>query len=125
MRSCCSPPFPPRNCQNCVSGTQCIDLSRDVAGNVAQAACSYAVDQCTPQRAAATSLQVGRQQCYRAAKNVCLTYGRDYAQNGGASCAGYNNGVGTCNKMEFRRYFNQKLDELCESVGKGIAISLP
>ncbi|PNG99637.1 hypothetical protein TSOC_014580, partial [Tetrabaena socialis] len=111
------PPPPPldlRNCQNCVPGPKCFELSRGVAGRVAQVACSYAVDQCTPQRAAAAAaaFQVTRQQCYRGAKNVCLTYGRDYPQNGGTSCAGYINGAGSCDKMAFRRFFNIKLNEL-------------
>ncbi|KXZ52404.1 hypothetical protein GPECTOR_9g448 [Gonium pectorale] len=112
------------NCrQDCVEGQQCLELSRDVAGNVANAACSYAASRCQPQIAAA--LSVSRQQCYRAAKNVCINYGREYAQNGGGSCSGYVNGVGTCSTQQFRRYFNDKLNDLCESVGRGIAISLP
>ncbi|PNH06540.1 hypothetical protein TSOC_007085 [Tetrabaena socialis] len=114
------------NCQNCVSGPKCLELSRGVAGAVAQVACAYAVDQCTPRRAAAAAaFQVTRQQCYRAAKNVCLAYGRDYAQNGGTSCAGYINGAGSCDKTEFRRSFTIKLNELCESISKGVAVSLP
>ncbi|PNH06539.1 hypothetical protein TSOC_007087 [Tetrabaena socialis] len=113
-----------QNCQDCVSGQQCIDLSRDVAGAVAQVACSYAADQCTPQKAAA-AFQATRDQCYRAAKNVCLTYGEDYAKSGGGSCAGYNSGVGNCDAATFRSYFNSKLNDLCESVGLGVAISLP
>ncbi|PNH06538.1 hypothetical protein TSOC_007086 [Tetrabaena socialis] len=114
-----------QNCQNCVSGTQCLDLSRDVAGAVAQAACFYAVDQCTPQQQKAQAFQVTREQCYRAAKNVCLTYGEDYAKSGGGSCAGYNSGTGDCDAATFRSYFNSKLNDLCESVGLGVAISLP
>lgn len=49
---------PHRDCQDCVEGTQCIELSRDVAGRIADVGCEYANSQCQPQQAVAASLQV-------------------------------------------------------------------
>ncbi|KAG2498531.1 hypothetical protein HYH03_003781 [Edaphochlamys debaryana] len=113
------------HCHNCVSASDCLDLSRSVAGNVAEAACSVARDKCGAAAALAQALQVTRPQCYRAAKNVCLTYARDYAQDGSGSCSGYTGGYGSCDAGTFRSYVDEELESLCDRVGKGIAISLP
>lgn len=129
-----TPPHIPDRCPDwgCVDAGDCLDLSRDNAGTVADVACAYASVQCQPTmvidgvaQAVAQGGQVTRRQCYKAAKNVCIMYCRDYAQSGYGNCYGYVHGYGNCGASEFKQYFDTKMGGLCDSIAKGIAIDLP